>query len=48
MSDIALEKPHEAYEEQAAPATQVRGYWQSVFYRLRHDKRRCSSARSCC
>ena len=26
-----------ACEEQAAPATQVRGYWQSVGYRLRHD-----------
>src|SRR5207247_10186733 len=25
------------YEEQALPATQVRGYWQSVFDRLRHD-----------
>jgi peptide/nickel transport system permease protein len=24
-------------EAQALPATQVRGYWQSVFYRLRHD-----------
>ena len=24
------------YEEQALPATRVRGYWQSVFYRLRH------------
>jgi peptide/nickel transport system permease protein len=24
-------------EEQAAPATKVRGYWQSVGYRLRHD-----------
>src|ERR1700686_2935792 len=27
----------DAFEEQAAPATVVRGYWQSVFYRLRHD-----------
>ena len=25
------------YEEQALPTTQVRGYWQSVFYRLRHE-----------
>jgi len=25
------------YEEQALPATRVRGYWQSVFYRLGHD-----------
>ena len=25
------------YQEQALPATRVRGYWQSVFYRLRHD-----------
>jgi peptide/nickel transport system permease protein len=25
------------YEEQALPATRVRSYWQSVFYRLRHD-----------
>jgi peptide/nickel transport system permease protein len=37
MSDIALEKPLETFDEQAVPATQVRGYWQSVFYRLRHD-----------
>jgi peptide/nickel transport system permease protein len=26
-----------AREEQAAPATKVRGYWQTVGYRLRHD-----------
>src|SRR4051812_36595319 len=25
------------FDEQAAPATHVRGYWQSVLYRLRHD-----------
>jgi peptide/nickel transport system permease protein len=25
------------FEEQTPPATQVRGYWQSVLYRLRHD-----------
>ncbi len=25
-------------DDQAAPATRVRGYWQSVGYRLRHDK----------
>jgi len=27
----------QTFEEQAAPATKVRGYWQSVFNRLRHD-----------
>lgn len=37
MSDIALEKPLDDFADQAAPATRVRGYWQSVFYRLRHD-----------
>jgi len=37
MSDIALDKPLETFDEQAAPATLVRGYWQSVFNRLRHD-----------
>jgi peptide/nickel transport system permease protein len=35
---VALDQPLESFEEQAAPATLVRGYWQSVFYRLRHDK----------
>jgi peptide/nickel transport system permease protein len=25
------------FEAQALPATRVRGYWQTVFYRLRHD-----------
>jgi peptide/nickel transport system permease protein len=34
---IVLEPPLDIIEEQAAPATRVRGYWQSVFYRLRHD-----------
>src|SRR6516164_1816928 len=38
MTDaIVLDEPREALEEQALPATRVRGYWQSVFYRLRHD-----------
>jgi peptide/nickel transport system permease protein len=38
MADIAeLHSPLEAFEEQAAPATRVRGYWQSVAYRLWHD-----------
>src|SRR6202163_1976968 len=37
MADIAELHSLEAFEEQAAPATRVRGYWQSVFYRLRHD-----------
>lgn len=37
MSDIALEKPLDDFADQAAPATRVRGYWQSVFYRLRQD-----------
>jgi peptide/nickel transport system permease protein len=37
VSDIALEKPFDNFDDQAAPATRVRGYWQSVFYRLRHD-----------
>jgi peptide/nickel transport system permease protein len=38
MADIAeLHPPLDAFEEQAAPATRVRGYWQSVAYRLRHD-----------
>src|SRR5438874_4320588 len=38
MADIAeLHAPVEVFEEQAIPATRVRGYWQSVFYRLRHD-----------
>ena len=38
MTDIATAaQALDAFEEQAAPATVVRGYWQSVFYRLRHD-----------
>ena len=38
MTDtIALVEPLGTLEEQALPATRVRGYWQSVFYRLRHD-----------
>jgi peptide/nickel transport system permease protein len=38
MSDIAAtSQPLDTFEEQAAPATRVRGYWQSVFYRLRRD-----------
>jgi peptide/nickel transport system permease protein len=37
MSDIALDKPLDTLDEQAGPVTRVRGYWRSVFYRLRHD-----------
>jgi peptide/nickel transport system permease protein len=38
MTDIAaIDRPLETFDDQAAPATRVRGYWQSVFYRLRHD-----------
>src|ERR1700739_4572598 len=38
MTDtIVLDQPLDTFEEQALPATWVRGYWQSVFYRLRHD-----------
>src|SRR3954463_6665766 len=38
MSDIAVTgRALDALEEQAAPATQVRGYCKSVGYRLRHD-----------
>jgi len=38
MTDIGVLNPTlETFDEQAAPATRVRGYWQSVFYRLRHD-----------
>jgi peptide/nickel transport system permease protein len=38
VADIAeLHPPLDAFEEQAAPATRVRGYWRSVAYRLRHD-----------
>src|SRR6266567_9405005 len=34
---IVLDERQDVFEEQAAPATRVRGYWQSVGYRLRHD-----------
>ena len=38
MTDtIVLDEPLDAFAEQALPATRVRGYWQSVLYRLRHD-----------
>jgi peptide/nickel transport system permease protein len=38
MTDtIVLDEPLDTYEEQALPATRVRGYWRSVLYRLRHD-----------
>jgi len=38
MSDtLALDSRPDAFEEQAPPATRVRGYWRSVLYRLRHD-----------
>jgi len=38
MTDIAaLDRPLDTLAEQAPPATPVRGYWQSVFYRLRQD-----------
>ncbi len=38
MNDtVALSRPLEAFENQAAPATVVRGYWQSVLHRLRYD-----------
>ena len=38
MSDTAITNSAlDIFDEQAAPATRVRGYWQSVFYRLRHD-----------
>ena len=35
--DVTEQQTEPLYEEQALPATRVRGYWQSVFYRLRHD-----------
>ncbi|MEJ0020422.1 MAG: ABC transporter permease [Acetobacteraceae bacterium] len=39
MPDTAiLESPTKTFEDQAAPATRVRTYWQSVGYRLRYDK----------
>jgi peptide/nickel transport system permease protein len=34
---IILDERQEVFEEQTLPRTRVRGYWQSVFYRLRHD-----------
>jgi peptide/nickel transport system permease protein len=38
MTDTAItNNTLEIFDEQAAPATRIRGYWQSVFYRLRHD-----------
>jgi peptide/nickel transport system permease protein len=38
MGETVLVADHaDMREEQAAPATKVRGYWQSVGYRLRHD-----------
>ena len=38
MSDIIVSGDAlDGLDAQAAPATRVRGYWQSVFYRLRHD-----------
>jgi peptide/nickel transport system permease protein len=39
MTDLAAPAvpPLDTFDEQAAPATRVRGYWQSVGYRLRHD-----------
>src|SRR6202051_3421276 len=38
MTDlVALDRRLDAFAEQAPPATRVRGYWQSVFSRLRHD-----------
>jgi peptide/nickel transport system permease protein len=38
MADLAAAgRTFDAFDEQAVPATRVRGYWQSVGYRLRHD-----------
>src|SRR5215468_5068953 len=38
MADIvAIDRSLDPFVEQTAPATRVRGYWQSVGYRLRHD-----------
>src|SRR3954451_9128974 len=38
MSDTSVTTSAlDIFDEQGAPATRVRGYWQSVFYRLRHD-----------
>jgi peptide/nickel transport system permease protein len=39
MADTAIiNDPIDAHADQGAPATQVRGYWESVFYRLRYDR----------
>ncbi|WP_428489599.1 ABC transporter permease [Rhodopila sp.] len=39
MADgIALTGSPDSFEEQVAPATRIRSYWQSVGFRLRHDK----------
>ena len=35
--DVTERQTEPLYEEQALPATRVRSYWRSVFYRLRHD-----------
>jgi len=35
--DVKERHTKPVYDEQALPATRVRGYWQSVFYRLQHD-----------
>lgn len=35
---IVLNQPLNGVEDQGAPATRVRSYWQSVGFRLRHDK----------
>ncbi|HUC09477.1 MAG TPA: ABC transporter permease [Stellaceae bacterium] len=38
MTDIlTLREPVATFTEETPPASIVRGYWQSVFYRLRHD-----------
>src|SRR4051794_26122423 len=38
MSDTTVSNSAlDVFDEQAAPATRIRGYWQSVLYRLRHD-----------
>ena len=38
MTDtVVLHPTLDTFEEQAPPATRMRGYWQSVFYRLRYD-----------
>src|SRR5712675_1435578 len=38
MTDIAASAPAlDTFDEQAPPASRIRGYWQSVFYRLRQD-----------